>query len=670
MSVADLLRPCFHTEHYIDQVEVVLGVRVDAKDALSFYLADPRHRVVSPNPFFDEAFYRSHYVDIASAVAAGQMLSGFHHYLVSGFREGRYPNAAMRARIARSTAAPRPVPQDEAEAQRIVATSLEARAFLAAFPGFRALDWLNAYGKFLEPELLAPRSANDLMRQEFDAAWYRENYAERFGLASSDPEELFAHYVSIGAPAGASPHARFDEEFYLAFYPDVARNVREGALRSGFEHYVLAGRAEGRLARYSLAEAAEAALPGVAVPRAFERIEALRAMRHRAAARRKPAGARRTLFALAPRLNPDIAFGGFKAFNELLLALEPWLARREMDLALILTESAAASIRYALYHWRGSPIGSLIERLPVYDFLDELPAIGPRDRFLAYSALDTLMARRLAARTDQPVVLSLIQEDEAIFHGHNTLHAIISEALARDVFPIYNSAALVAHLKANRRSIFAVKPDAELGPDYCFFEHVPTAMPLQSVESMRSRTERNCIVYARPEDHAARNLYELIEMALSELCEEGAFSPAWNFTGLGALRDYPGRRLGGGFCINLHAKMPEAEYGQLMREADLGISLMYAPHPSLLPFELAATGAVVVTNTFGVRTAEWLSAISANIIPCTPDLEGLKTAIRQALPRVEQFEERHARALRPNRRSWREVFDDSFLDRYLAPVID
>jgi hypothetical protein len=670
VTVADLLRPCFDAAHYVDQAQLVLGTRVDAKDALGFYLAEPRHRVVSPNPFFDEAFYRAHYVDIASAVESGRMLSGFHHFVESGFREGRYPNAITRARIARSGITPRQFTEGEVNAERLVATSQEGRAFLAAFPRFRALDWLNGLGQFLEPGLLRNSSTEAMVLQEFDAAWYFDAYATRFGLTQRGADALFTHYQNTGAAAGASPNARFDEAFYLAFHADVARSVREGALRSGFEHYLLAGRAEGRLARHTLSDAADALLPGVSTPRAFERAEALRRIRDRATARRKPAGSPRTLFALAPRLNPDIAFGGFKAFNELLLALEPWLARRGMELALVLTESEAGSIGYALHHWRGSPIGALLERVAVHDFVRDLPRVGPRDRFLGYSALDNLMARRLAADTDQPVILSLIQEDEAIFHPHNSQHAIVSEALGRDVFPIYNSAALVEHFRASRRSIFADRPDAQPGRDYCHFEHIATPMPLQSAAAMRARAERNCVVYARPEDHAARNLYEIVELALSELCRGGAFGREWNFIGLGALKDYPARRLGGGFAMDLRAKMSEAEYGRLMHEADLGISLMYAPHPSVMPFELAATGAVVVTNWFGTRSAEWLTAISPNIVPCSPDVDGLKAAVRKALERVERFEERHAGGLRASRRRWADVFDEHFLDANLAALID
>ncbi|PWC34861.1 hypothetical protein TSO221_30955 [Azospirillum sp. TSO22-1] len=45
---------------------------------------------------------------------------------------------------------------------------------------------------------------------------------------------------------GAGPPAGWREHVYLARNPDVAAAVRQGALRSGYEHYVRFGQAEGR----------------------------------------------------------------------------------------------------------------------------------------------------------------------------------------------------------------------------------------------------------------------------------------------------------------------------------------------------------------------------------------------------------------------------------------
>ena len=58
----------------------------------------------------------------------------------------------------------------------------------------------------------------------------------------------------------------------------------------------------------------------------------------------------------------------------------------------------------------------------------------------------------------------------------------------------------------------------------------------------------------------------------------------------------------------------QAGYADLLREHDVGLALMYTPHPSLPPIEMAAAGMLTVTNTFETKTADALAAISPNLI--------------------------------------------------------
>src|SRR5437763_684512 len=45
----------------------------------------------------------------------------------------------------------------------------------------------------------------------------------------------------------------FDEETYLALYPDVAAYVAAGTFRSGYDHWLTVGEKEGRIATYTTA---------------------------------------------------------------------------------------------------------------------------------------------------------------------------------------------------------------------------------------------------------------------------------------------------------------------------------------------------------------------------------------------------------------------------------
>lgn len=57
-------------------------------------------------------------------------------------------------------------------------------------------------------------------------------------------------------PISETPPPDWLEVVYLIHYPDVAEAVQKGALRSGYQHYVLYGRAEGRHGAYATPPAA------------------------------------------------------------------------------------------------------------------------------------------------------------------------------------------------------------------------------------------------------------------------------------------------------------------------------------------------------------------------------------------------------------------------------
>jgi O-antigen biosynthesis protein len=73
-----------------------------------------------------------------------------------------------------------------------------------------------------------------------------------------------------------------------------------------------------------------------------------------------------------------------------------------------------------------------------------------------------------------------------------------------------------------------------------------------------------------------------------------------------------------------------ADYLEFAKTVDLGLCLMYTPHPSYSPLDLAASGAVVLTNTHANKQS--LDHYSKNIVCADMDdesvLKGLKTAIQ------------------------------------------
>ena len=58
--------------------------------------------------------------------------------------------------------------------------------------------------------------------------------------------------------------------------------------------------------------------------------------------------------------------------------------------------------------------------------------------------------------------------------------------------------------------------------------------------------------------------------------------------------------------------LPWPAYAALIRRVDLGLTLMSTPHPSYPPLDLAACGAVAITNRYGMK--QDLNSYSSNVV--------------------------------------------------------
>jgi len=154
------------------------------------------------------------------------------------------------------------------------------------------------------------------------------------------------------------------------------------------------------------------------------------------------------------------------------------------------------------------------------------------------------------------------------------------------------------------------------------------AFPSARAELLPRRPDgkKHFLFYARPNN--LRNLYwrglEVIEACL----EEGILNPQdWEIHFVG--QDLEDLILPRGVRPRLGQNLPWAEYVELVRRMDVGLSLMDTPHPSYPPLDLAAAGAVVVTNRHGSKVS--LARYSENIICVEPTVDGLKRGIADAI---------------------------------------
>jgi hypothetical protein len=134
------------------------------------------------------------------------------------------------------------------------------------------------------------------------------------------------------------------------------------------------------------------------------------------------------------------------------------------------------------------------------------------------------------------------------------------------------------------------------------------------------------LFYARPNN--LRNMYWRGLEAIAGAIEDGILAPeVWNVIFVG--RDLEPIALPRGVNPKLLENLPWTEYAALIRQVDVGLSLIDTPHPSYPPLDLAASGAVVVTNRCGIKTS--LARYSGNILCAEPSVDGLKEGLRRAI---------------------------------------
>ena len=577
---------------------------------------------------FDEGWYNNNYSLVNCE------LRGLEHYFKIGAKAGYSPNAVFDEGFYLS-------------ANPDVARGVQEGIYLCGFDHYVRNGRLE--GRVQNQQL------NDYsyLRPLFDEDWYDRTY----GLENEEFHG-FAHYVAVGAQKRYRPHEDFDEEFYVAIYDDVRRAISAHSFLSGYDHYVLIGRAEYRLTKHNLTRVLEVRHAGITDPIGINQARSIE--RKLAPLPACSYGHEERYWILVPTLDPDLFFDGYKVLIELIAGL----ASLGHPITVINCAQHDDGAYFRDWIRRQTRIAPAFENIQIASRkrLTEPLRLSATDKIFAYSAWEAHLAHHLAAHTKSGLFAWLVQEYEPIFHEYSANHAIVANAYRLPHYPIFNSVELRNYFHHHRLGIFSGDRLPLPGRDFAVFGHVLTKLPAPTLADLKTRTSRTLMFYARPETHAQRNLFPLALIALEEMTEQECFVGPWEFHGLGALaeRTIPLNR---GHKLILHAKMPEAEYIALMHSVDVGLSLMYAPHPGLVAFEMASVGARVVTNTFENRSETYLRELSENIIPCEPSVSDIKRALTEAIASLHDYSGR-VRGMRINNlevaKSWSAVFDKDF----------
>ncbi|MEZ0309273.1 MAG: hypothetical protein ACAH21_15220 [Ramlibacter sp.] len=282
-------------------------------------------------------------------------------------------------------------------------------------------------------------------------------------------------------------------------------------------------------------------------------------------------------------------------------------------------------------------------------FYDEKYQVDVYEREMFVTTSWWTTAATMASVPHEDIVY-LLQEDERMFYPHGDDHLRCSRVLADPgIRFVINTHLLFDHLVASgldnvARNGIAFEP--AFPPQVYRRRETPPGGP------------RTLAFYARPNN--VRNLFyfgiELLEAAVARgIVRTGE----WEIVLIG--KDIPKIRLDGGrYSPRRLQNLSWAEYADFAGTVDLALCLMYTPHPSYPPFDMSASGAVVVTNRFANK--QDLGGYCENIICGDLDLEAMMQAIAAGVALACDEEKRSANYrnhhLLPD---WRQA---------LAPVIE
>lgn len=248
-----------------------------------------------------------------------------------------------------------------------------------------------------------------------------------------------------------------------------------------------------------------------------------------------------------------------------------------------------------------------------YDHKSELDIV--KDDFFITTSWWTTAATLPSVPNDK--ILYLLQEDERMFYPFGDDRLRCETILRnRDIRFLINTKLLFDYLVHDGFDNIAANG--------MWFEPAFPAQVFHPVTKDRD-AKRKFFFYARPNN--LRNLFYLgIEVLEQAIVQQVLDLEHWEIFLVG--KDIPAVTFNGGYAPIKCENVSWSEYAQLVGTVDLGLSLMYTPHPSYPPLDLVASGAVVVTNRFANKRD--LSDYSANLICADLDRNALVDALRQA----------------------------------------
>lgn len=206
---------------------------------------------------------------------------------------------------------------------------------------------------------------------------------------------------------------------------------------------------------------------------------------------------------------------------------------------------------------------------------------GKNDIFFATSWWS---AQAIKNTTIRPRFFYIIQEVETFFYNYGSEHFLCEQIMQdKNIDFIINSHYLKEYFAENCPNI---------AEHSCYFEPA-FSQKLYGRNSFIKKNKYKLFFYARPNN--PRNLYGIGVELLQKAVDRGVLDmDEWDVYCVG--QNAPIIHFSTGKdSINM-GQLSWTEYAKFLTDVDLGLCLMYTPHPSYPPFDVACSGGVVLTN--------------------------------------------------------------------------
>lgn len=248
----------------------------------------------------------------------------------------------------------------------------------------------------------------------------------------------------------------------------------------------------------------------------------------------------------------------------------------------------------------------------------------------------------------------MIQDYETIFYPNSSISALIDATYNMSYNALFSTEILKEFFyKENIGNIQNTQSETF---DTAALANLP---PYEEFKNNR-HTKRCFVFYGRP--NRDRNMYDFGLYLIQQAIEKGILKEyMWDFYSVGAKEKVI--KLSNRVKMQALPYMSVGEYKKWITTADLGLSLMLSPHPSMVPIDLSLSGAIVVTNTYKNKDERILQNICENILAGKPEIDSLLQKIKQAVSLVDQHEKRYNNA---KEAKYCNSYDNMFGERHLA----